>query len=224
VLVMKARHVLSAVGAAILSIAAVTPVGAENPNGGGRLIFDYASAHMTTGGLWVCGDNAEAAGATVEFTFVVGQLMIPLGYNPGRPGTWSDADPFIEVFGCGEDYWSFHGESHYLGDVAEAADRTIDLFDSARLHATAQLWQGETLTDVWATWDLTWEGTGEPAPTTTSEDGTHLQSREASAAVTGTVTVTGWVGPWGDTLTFQVENGTEEGTALGHATVVWPRG
>lgn len=222
---MRARHMLSVAAAAALLLASVTPVGAVNPNGGGRMIYDYASAHLTTGGLWDC-PGEEAAGATVEFTFVVGQLMLPLGYNPGRPGTWTDADPFVQVFGCGGEYWSFKGESHYLGDVAEAADRTINLYDSARLHATVDdLWLGEGKTGVSVTWDLTWAATSGPVTKIyIDEGGTRHETREAPASLTGTVTITGWEGPWGNTLTFEVENAGEDGTALGHAIVVWPKG
>jgi hypothetical protein len=217
---MKPRHLLMATAmAASLVLMAAAPVGAAPPTDSGHLNYDVARVHLSTGGLWEC-DGGDAAGASIEFGFIDGDLlMIPIGH---QPGDWTDFDPFIQVYGCDGAYWSLAVQSHDLRDEYGPANHWINLYDSAYLAvADRQLWQGDSLSPYYATVDLTWEGIGSPV-TNSWMDGKHkVTERWVPAQVTGEVTITGWEGPWGDTLTFTAEGSTEDGTNLAHVSEVW---
>jgi hypothetical protein len=216
----RSRHLLWAtVMSGTLLLAAAAPAGATGPDGSGQLIYDVARVHLTAGGLSEC-DEWNAAGATIEFGFIVGdQLMIPVGQ---KPGDWTDFDPFIQVFWCDDEYFSIALQSHDLRDEYGPEDRWIDLFDAAHLAVTdRQLWDENGLTDVYASVDLTWEATGAPVTNTWAEGRHEFNERVAPASVTGTVVIEGWEGPWGDTLTFTADNTSEETTNLARVNDHW---
>jgi hypothetical protein len=218
---MGPRHVVrGAVLAVALVMTVAVPVGAK-PENGSVVVAAWAGANLGVGGLWDCA--GDAASATLPFLLFDGQLgRWPIA--PSLSNHWIDTDPFLELFGCGDDYWEFQGASHDLTDLLATPDRVINGLSGATFHGDVPMYVGENdLTGVRATFDLTWVATGSPSTSVDHPAGYVLRQQTAPASVSGTVVFYGLDSVWPDapvdTITF-VADGNSWDSDLGRATEV----
>lgn len=208
---MAIRRVLPAglLGMALV-IGVAAPVGAAGPDTGVHNDGAYATADLTAGGLWDCGEGQEAAGARIALALNDGlRSQNPIG--SGMPHPWLDTDPALEVFGCDGAGWGFSFHSLDLTDVVEPADMNVDRFTSAIMHVTIPMYDDEgALTGVTMAFDLDWSATGKAVVVDHPTAGSTHVERKAPATVSGSLVISGLTQLWGDlprdTLTFDTSS------------------